>query len=61
MRERQLAYDDGMIAGSVDPVYKFDHGVLHDDDVNVGAQSITIGGNEVRLDADNPFEDMRIA
>ena len=39
VRERQQAYDDAMIAGTVDPVYKFDHGVLQDSDVEVGLSS----------------------
>ena len=36
VRERQQAYDDGMIAGKISPVYKFDHGVFDDSDVEVG-------------------------
>ncbi len=60
MRERQQAYDDGMIAGTIKPVYKFDHGVLHDSDVEVGAQQLSIGGHTVRLDRKSPYDDMKI-
>ena len=60
MRERQQAYDDGMIAGTINPIYKFDHDVLHDSDVNVGAQQLTVGGHTVRLDGASPYDDMKI-
>lgn len=60
VRERQQAYDDGMIAGTIDPVYKFDHGVLRDRDVEVGAQQLSIGGHTVRLDQESPYDDMKI-
>ena len=60
VRERQQAYDDGMIAGTIKPVYKFDHGVLHDSDVDVGAQQLSIGGHTVRLDHESPYDDMKI-
>ena len=58
VRERQQAYDDAMIAGDRQPVYKFDHGVLHDADVEVGAQQVTVGGQVVSLAVESPFEDM---
>jgi len=60
VRERQQAYDDGMIAGTIKPVYKFDHGVLHDCDVEVDAQQLSIGGHTVRLDRASPYDDMKI-
>ena len=60
VRERQQAYDDGMIAGTISPVYKFDHGVLGDGDVKVGAQQLTIGPHTVRLDQVSPYDDMKI-
>ena len=60
VRERQQAYDDAMIAGEIDPVYKFDHGVLHDSDVEVGAQQLLIGDQVVRLDLQSPYDDMLI-
>ena len=60
VRERQQAYDDGMIAGNISPVYKFDHGVLGDGDVKVGAQQLTIGPHTVRLDQVSPYDDMKI-
>lgn len=60
VRERQQAYDDGMIAGTVNPIYKFDHGVLHDSDVEVGVEQLSIGGHTVRLDLESPYSDMKI-
>ena len=60
VRERQQAYDDGMIAGTIEPIYKFDHGVLHDADVAVTADHVTVGGQKVPLDIDSSYEDMRI-
>lgn len=61
VRDRQRSYDDAMIAGSIDPIYKFDHHVLHDADVTLGAQQITVGGNTVQLPTQSPFDDMQIA
>ena len=60
VREQQQQYDDAMIAGTVDPVYKFDHGVLQDSDVEVGADQLQLGGKVVRLDLESPYDDMRI-
>jgi acetoacetyl-[acyl-carrier protein] synthase len=56
--ERQRTYDDGMIAGTISPVYKFDHGVLGDADVEYGANRITLGGSTVELDMVSPYDDM---
>jgi acetoacetyl-[acyl-carrier protein] synthase len=58
VRERQQHYDEGMTAGTISPVYKFDHGVLADDDVDYGPHRITIGGSSVDLDAVSPYDDM---
>ena len=60
VREQQQGYDDEMIAGTRRPVYKFDHGVLVDDDVEVGARSMRVGGKTVELDLQSPYDDMRI-
>jgi len=57
--ERRAAYDDGVIAGTVDPVYKFDHGVLHDADVEVSPESVRVGAFTVELDIPSPYSDMR--
>ena len=59
VRARQQAYDDGMIEGTIAPVYKFDHGVLHDSDIEMDAQLLSIGGQEVRLDRESPYGDMK--
>jgi len=58
VRERQQAYDEGMIAGTVNPVYKFDHGVLGDADVEYGPGFIRIGGSAVALEMESPYDDM---
>jgi acetoacetyl-[acyl-carrier protein] synthase len=60
VRERQQAYDDGMIAGTISPVYKFDHGVLNDSDIVVSAQQLTLGGQTVSLDGVSPYDDIKI-
>ena len=60
VRARQQAHDDGMIAGTVEPVYKFDHGVLGDGDVELGAQYVSVGGRRVPLDLESPYDDMKI-
>jgi len=60
VRERQQAYDDGMIAGTIKPVYKFDHGVLDDSDIQLDSQVLTIGGHHVRLDQSSAYDDMKI-
>ena len=61
VRERQHSYDDGMIAGTIEPVYKFDHNVLHDEDVEFTGDAIAVGGRRVALDLESPFEDMKIS
>ncbi|MEP4147771.1 MAG: beta-ketoacyl synthase [Halioglobus sp.] len=53
--QTQRDYDDGMIAGTVEPVYRFDHGVLHDGDVELDAHEVRLGGYAVSLDLENPF------
>jgi acetoacetyl-[acyl-carrier protein] synthase len=60
VRERQQRYDDDMIAGKQMPIYKFDHGVLGDDDVEMDGHELRIGGQAVRLDLVSPYDDMRI-
>jgi acetoacetyl-[acyl-carrier protein] synthase len=56
--QRQRAYDDAMIAGTGQPVYKFDHGVLADKDVELNAQELVVGGRRIRLDLASPYADM---
>ncbi len=58
VQERQAAYDDAMIAGRVQPVYRFDHGVLADADVEFGAGGMTVGAHRVNLELESPFDDM---
>ncbi|PLW68926.1 beta-ketoacyl synthase [Pseudohalioglobus lutimaris] len=52
----QTEYDEGMIAGTIAPIYRFDHGVLADGDVEVTADKIRVGKFEVDLALKNPFE-----
>ncbi len=58
VRERQQSYDDGMIAGTINPVYRFDHGVLGDSDVEIAADRISVGGNVVELGMVSAYADM---
>ncbi len=60
VQQRQRDYDDGMIAGRLAPVYKFDHGVLQDGDVELGPQRMSVGGQVVELDLVSPYTDMRV-
>lgn len=60
VRERQLNYDNNMIAGTEKPVYKFDHNVLGDKDVEVAADEIKIAGKAVNLNLKSPYDDMKI-
>ncbi len=59
VREKQRAYDDAMIAGERRPVYRFDHGVLGDEDIQLDDQSITVGGRKLSLVMDSPYPDMQ--
>jgi acetoacetyl-[acyl-carrier protein] synthase len=59
VRERQRSYDDDMIAGSIEPLYRFDHGVLLDGDVEMGTQQMSVGGQRVSLDLRSPYDDMK--
>jgi acetoacetyl-[acyl-carrier protein] synthase len=58
--EQQQAYDDAMIAGTERPVYKFDHGVMHEGDVELNARTVTIGGQAVQLDLVSPYSDIQL-
>lgn len=60
VRERQRAYDDSMIAGVAEPIYKFDHNVLLDGDIELDAHEISVGGHRVSLDLASPYDDMKI-
>jgi acetoacetyl-[acyl-carrier protein] synthase len=60
VRARQQAYDDGMIEGSIKPVYKFDHGVLHDGDIELDSHMLNIGGHTIHFDQTSDFDDMKL-
>ena len=53
--QSQRDYDEGMSAGTIEPVYRFDHGVLQDSDVELDAHEVRVGGYAVNLDLENPF------
>lgn len=53
--QAQQSYDEGMIAGTIEPVYRFDHGVLKDEDVELDANEVRLGDYAVSLQLDNPF------
>ena len=55
--QTQRDYDAGMSAGTVEPVYRFDHGVLHDKDVELDAKEVRLGDYAVSLELENPFAD----
>ena len=55
--QTQRDYDAGMSAGTVEPVYRFDHGVLHDKDVELDAKEVRLGNYAVSLELENPFAD----
>ena len=57
--EQQQAYDDGVIAGTEKPVYKFDHQVLGGGDVVLADHEIAIGKHKISLDLKSPYEDMK--
>ncbi|MFT6955351.1 MAG: acetoacetyl-[acyl-carrier protein] synthase [Halieaceae bacterium] len=59
VHEQQRAYDDGVIAGTEKPIYKFDHRVLGGDDVVLADHEIAIGTHKICLDLKSPYEDMK--
>ncbi len=54
------AYDGAADDGSVSPIYRFGEGVLDGNDLTMSADAISVPGfaQPIRLDADNPFDDM---
>jgi acetoacetyl-[acyl-carrier protein] synthase len=53
---QQQCYDDEMIAGTREPVYNFDHGVLADSDVALGEREMRVGEHRIS----SPYEDMKL-
>lgn len=53
------SYDAGMTNGTVAPVYRFDHGVLTDADVQLGEREMHVGGYRVSLEMESPYTDMQ--
>lgn len=51
-------YDQQVTAGQVKPVYRFDFGVLGDDDVQLAERSLMVGDYAISLDLPNPWGDM---
>ncbi|MEP6390714.1 MAG: beta-ketoacyl synthase [Halioglobus sp.] len=60
VREAQETYDNEVIAGDMGPVYKFDHGVLGDNDVELNEHEVIVDGRSVSLDLESPFDDMHV-
>ncbi len=54
-------YDDDMIAGRGEVIYRFDHGVLGDADVSLSADSVQVAGKTVSLAMASPWADMQVA
>jgi acetoacetyl-[acyl-carrier protein] synthase len=59
VRARQEEYDTAMIAGTVAPTYRFDFGVLGDEDVIISARDMQVGDYRIDLDLPNPYADMQ--
>ncbi len=57
VQERQQAHDS---VGLTEAVYKFDHGVLQDGDVQLGQGELSIGGRRVSLQIESPYDDMTL-
>jgi acetoacetyl-[acyl-carrier protein] synthase len=57
---QQQCYDDEMIAGTREPVYNFDHGVLADSDVALGEREMRVGEHRISLALSSPYEDMKL-
>ncbi len=53
------AYDEGMTAGQIAPIYRFDHQVVDSEGVCLSGQSLHIEGRQtaVNLDLPNPYAD----
>jgi acetoacetyl-[acyl-carrier protein] synthase len=60
VREAQQGYDDRMIAGTEQPLYRFDCGVLSGSDVELGAREMRLGERTVDLDLQSPYDDIQI-
>jgi acetoacetyl-[acyl-carrier protein] synthase len=60
VREAQRSYDAAMSSGARQPIYKFDHGVLRDEDVAISATQIRIGEQTVTLDLPSAYPDMSL-
>ncbi len=59
VRNAQAAYDDAAIAGLSETIYRFDHGVLGEKDVQLNGEELRIAGRTVGLGLQSPFADMR--
>lgn len=59
VQETAAAYDERCLSGVNDVIYKFDHGVLGENDVTVTADSVSLKGfaKGTALTAESPFAD----
>ncbi len=58
--EKSAAYDKAAIAGQVAPIYRFDHNVLHGEDLQLRRESMRVAGHaqEIDLNVENSYPDM---
>jgi acetoacetyl-[acyl-carrier protein] synthase len=54
------SYEANALAGQARPIYKFDHNVMSQDDVNLSSESVSFAGSGIEIDLklDNPYADM---
>ena len=60
VQEKAAAYDKAAIAGQVAPIYRFDHNVLHGEDLQLGKESMRVAGHAQKIDlnVENSYPDM---
>jgi acetoacetyl-[acyl-carrier protein] synthase len=56
--ERAAAFENACLEGSFRATYKFDHGVLGPEQVNLSTDSLLLGEQRIDLALDNPYQDM---
>jgi len=58
--EQAAAYEQAALAGRAEPIYKFDHNVMGQDDVTLAGDRLILGGGELEIDlnVENHYADM---
>ena len=54
VEQLRRALEESRLAGSWSPTYRFDDGVVGDEDIQIERDRITVSGRVVELDADLP-------